>query len=190
MSGGKGLGKSWLLKSILTFVCSPSSWQRPLMAATGPRYSSFVECNSCDKVWISVAISLACFCNSPIRMADFSQIRRVLVELFQLDGQQCETLTNVVVKLSGDPVTLLLLRLNQPAAHVCERRFRQFALRNIRYHAYNPQHFALFVEVRATGSLHPNHTTVGTCHAMADSKVGLFSAKRSIRGQNLSRSSG
>jgi hypothetical protein len=42
------------------------------------------------------------------------------------------------------------LRLNQPAAHVCERHFRQFVLGNIRYHAYNPQDSALFVSVRSS----------------------------------------
>ncbi len=89
------------------------------------------------------------------------------------------------MKLPGDPVTLLFLGLNQSAAHVCKRRFRQFGLRNIRYHAYNPQHLALFVEVRATGSLHPNRHPVGAYHAMADTKVGLFDVKRSLCGRHL-----
>jgi hypothetical protein len=35
------------------------------------------------------------------------------------------------MKLSGDPASFLLLRLNQPAAHARERRFRQFALRDV-----------------------------------------------------------
>jgi hypothetical protein len=35
------------------------------------------------------------------------------------------------MKLSGDPATFLLLCLNQPAAHAPERRFRQFALRDV-----------------------------------------------------------
>ena len=71
----------------------------------------------------------------------------------QLDGQQCETLANVIVKLSGDPRSLLILRINQPAAHVCERRFHLFALRDVRYHADNRIILPCFVEVRATGSL-------------------------------------
>ncbi len=58
MSGDKGLGKSWLLKSISALCCLPNSLQKPLMAGSMPRYSSFVECNSCERVWISVAIAL------------------------------------------------------------------------------------------------------------------------------------
>ncbi len=50
-----------------------------------------------------------------------------LLELRQPDGQQCKTLTYVVVKLSGDPPTFLLLRLDQLAAHTRERSVRQFA---------------------------------------------------------------
>ena len=64
--------------------------------------------------------------------ADFRQIGSVLMKLLQLDGQQCEPLANIVVKLSGDSVALLFLGFNQPAAHVCERRLRPFALRDIR----------------------------------------------------------
>jgi hypothetical protein len=67
MFGAKGLGKSSVLKSISTCCCSSNSRQKPLMAASMPRYSNFDECNSCDKVWISVAISLDCFHSSPIR---------------------------------------------------------------------------------------------------------------------------
>ena len=49
MSGDKGLGKSWALKSISTFCRSADSWQKLLMAAKIPKYCSFAECNSCDK---------------------------------------------------------------------------------------------------------------------------------------------
>jgi hypothetical protein len=42
-----------------------------------------------------------------------------------------KTLTDVIMKLSGDPATFLFLCLNQPAAHALKRRFRQFALRDV-----------------------------------------------------------
>ena len=44
---------------------------------------------------------------------DFSrQTVAIHVELVQFDGQQCETLTNVIVKFPGNPGTFLFLRLN------------------------------------------------------------------------------
>src|SRR5580704_18878986 len=59
------------------------------------------------------------------------QIGRVLLDLFQLDGQQCETLTDVVVQLSCDTGTFLLLCLNQPAAQACKGPLRQFSLGDV-----------------------------------------------------------
>ena len=43
---------------------------------------------------------------------NFRQSDRVLPELLYFDGQQSETLTDVVVKLSADPGTFLFLCLN------------------------------------------------------------------------------
>ena len=45
----------------------------------------------------------------------------------QVDGQH-ETLTNVVVEVSGDPCALPLLRLNHPAIDVWQGRFRQLTV--------------------------------------------------------------
>src|ERR1700726_5329555 len=59
------------------------------------------------------------------------QIERILWELPQFDCQQGETLTDVIVKLSGDSSAFLLLCLNQPATQVCEGHFRPFALRDV-----------------------------------------------------------
>src|ERR1700677_1673113 len=53
------------------------------------------------------------------------------MELCQVDGKQCKTLTNVVVKLSGYPCAFLLLCLNHPAAHAGQRRFRQLTIGKI-----------------------------------------------------------
>src|SRR3984957_5078858 len=53
------------------------------------------------------------------------------MNLFMVGSEKCETLTNVVVKLSGDPCALLLLCLNHPAAHTCEGRFRQLTVGEI-----------------------------------------------------------
>ena len=71
--------------------------------------------------------------------ADFSrQIGRVVLELFYLDCQQGETLTDVVVKISANPGTFLLLCLNQLTAHVCERRLRQFTLGDVDKRDHGP----------------------------------------------------
>src|SRR5271170_3419202 len=62
---------------------------------------------------------------------ELGRIGRALLELCQFNGQQRETLTDIVVKFSGDPATFLLLRLNQLAAHARESRVRQFARRYV-----------------------------------------------------------
>src|SRR3984957_4337387 len=54
-----------------------------------------------------------------------------LPELREFDGQKCETLTDVVGKVPGDPAAFLLLCLNQLATYAGERRIRQFARRDI-----------------------------------------------------------
>ena len=79
---------------------------------------------------------------------DFKQFEGALLEFCQVESQQFNTLTNVVMKLSCDPGALLLLLPNQPAGPTQEGLLRQLALGDVRYHAYNPQHFALFVEVK------------------------------------------
>src|SRR4029077_18680899 len=48
-SGGRVLGTSRSLKLISNFCCWLNSTQKLLIAGTMPRYSSFDECNSCDK---------------------------------------------------------------------------------------------------------------------------------------------
>src|SRR5438477_5638641 len=70
---------------------------------------------------------------------DTGQDDRIVVKLLYLDGQERETLTDVVVKLPADPATFLLLCLNQLAAHTCKRSFGQFALGDVakRYHSSN-----------------------------------------------------
>ena len=42
-------------------------------------------------------------------------------------ARKCQTLTDIVVKFSGDPATFLLLRFYQLAAHAGESSIRQFA---------------------------------------------------------------
>jgi hypothetical protein len=51
--------------------------------------------------------------------------------LRDFDCQHCKSLVNVVVKLSSDPGAFLLLCLNQLAAHIRERSFSQFELRDV-----------------------------------------------------------
>ena len=43
-------------------------------------------------------------------------ISRIVLQLFEFDCQHCQSLVDVVVKLSPDPGTFLLLRLNQLSA--------------------------------------------------------------------------
>src|SRR6266481_964901 len=68
--------------------------------------------------------------------------------LFQLDRQQCDTLADVVVKLSGDPGSFLLLCLNQPAAHAGEGRFRQLALGDVHHGTHELLHIPRCVQDR------------------------------------------
>jgi hypothetical protein len=53
------------------------------------------------------------------------------VELLQLDSQQGETLTAVVVKLSANSDTFLFLCFDQLATDVCERGFGDFPLGDV-----------------------------------------------------------
>jgi hypothetical protein len=47
--------------------------------------------------------------------SDFvSQARRILLQLFDFHRQHCQALVDVVVKISRDAGTLLLLRLDEP----------------------------------------------------------------------------
>src|SRR5271155_1348591 len=55
----------------------------------------------------------------------------MLLDFFKLNRQQRETLTDVVMELSGDSGTFLLLRFNQPAVHVGEGLLRKFAVGDI-----------------------------------------------------------
>src|SRR6267378_1881062 len=70
--------------------------------------------------------------------ADTGQDERIVVKLLYLDSQKRETLTNVVVKFSANPATFLLLCLNQPAAHTCERSFGQFARGDVDKRDHSP----------------------------------------------------
>ena len=58
------------------------------------------------------------------RLAFVKQTGRAVREFCQLDRQQGETLTDIVMKLSGNPGSFLLLCVDQPAAQAGERLFR------------------------------------------------------------------
>ena len=60
-----------------------------------------------------------------------SHLRRIFLELFEFDCQHCESLVYVVVKLSPDPGTFLLLRLDQFPRHLRKSLFRFFAFGNV-----------------------------------------------------------
>ena len=84
-----------------------------------------------------------------------------MLELCQFDGQQCETLTDIVVKFSGDPATFLLLCLNQLATYAGERGIRQFAGRDVEKrddgtHDLLPSPLRIGTNIqRETGSIRP-----------------------------------
>src|SRR5215469_11504490 len=92
----------------------------------------------------------------------------MLLKLFYFDYQQRKTLAYVVVKLSCDPATFLLLRLNQSAAHDSQRRLGYFAVRDVGHHANHAQHPAVFIEEATRAFLQPNNQTVATQHAIAN----------------------
>ena len=74
--------------------------------------------------------------------------RKLLVPSIQLDCQQCHPLIDVVVELSRDPGTLLLVGLNQPPPHVGKRFLRKLALGNVCARAYVPGKRVVRVESR------------------------------------------
>src|SRR5271156_4942191 len=76
-----------------------------------------------------------------------------------------------------------LHRETQPAVGQGKFLFLHLALGDIRGHAYNPQHLPVFVKVCTTGSIQPDHFTVGAHHSIADMKVRVFRAKRSHSGE-------
>ena len=63
MSDDTWSGTSRTAKSISTCFWCENSWQKLPIAVATPRTSSFDECNSCARAWISVAISTACSFN-------------------------------------------------------------------------------------------------------------------------------
>jgi hypothetical protein len=78
---------------------------------------------------------------------------RVMLELFKSYLQERHPLTQIVVQLSGNARALLLLRLNQPAAHARKGLFRQLTLSYVRDYAYDSQRPALTVEEGAPACL-------------------------------------
>ena len=102
------------LKSISIPCRSPNSLHQLFMPSTTPRYSSFEECNSWDKACTSFEISVVCFRSSCTRLRTSEGFS---CELFEFECQHCESLVNVVVKLSPDPGPFLLLRFDQLSTH-------------------------------------------------------------------------
>ena len=56
---------------------------------------------------------------------------RAVLGVLRVDCHHCESLVDVVVKLSGDPGAFLLLRFNQLSAHVGKNVFGELALGDI-----------------------------------------------------------
>ena len=131
MSGDKGLGISWLLEVNLHLL--------PLaefLAEASHGRSNTQILQFCRVQLVRQRLNIGGYLRNLLlefahTAADFGQNERVFVELLQLDSQQGETLTDVVVKLSANPGTFLLLCLNQLAADVCKRGFSQFALGDV-----------------------------------------------------------
>ena len=57
--------------------------------------------------------------------------RNIMPEPVQLNGQQCHSLGEVVMKFSSDAGALFLLRFNQSAANAVKRVFCELALGDI-----------------------------------------------------------
>src|SRR5207247_2371471 len=72
-------------------------------------------------------------------------------------------------------------RLGHRLPWLLRRLLNALGLRDVRYHAYDPQHPPLLVEVSATVPLHPNHSTVRAYHAIANLKVRLLRTKSGNR---------
>lgn len=92
---------------------------------------------------------------------ELGRIKKVFLELCQFDGQQCEPLTDVVVKFSCDSAALLLLCLNQLAADTGQSCIRQLARSDVEKRddcAHNLLPFPLGIAPvfsRETGAIRP-----------------------------------
>lgn len=86
-------------------------------ASHGGRYAQIFQ--FCRVQLVREGLDIGCYrARLPLKFAhtaaDFRRIGKLLAELVQLYGHQCETLSEVVVKLSCDPGALLLLCFKFP----------------------------------------------------------------------------
>src|SRR5438094_7850311 len=63
-------------------------------------------------------------------------IRGALLKYVELDAQHCDALIDIVMKLSRDACTFLLLRIDQPAAHAGKSFLGLLTIRNVHAGAY------------------------------------------------------
>src|SRR5215469_3829246 len=74
------------------------------------------------------------------------RIRSILLELCEIDCQQSESLANVVMKFSCNPLAFLLLCLNQLSGHTRYDLFGSLEISYICDHSDHPQQFPFAVE--------------------------------------------
>src|SRR5215472_18990309 len=60
----------------------------------------------------------------------------IVSELFKFNGQQRESLADIVVKLSGDPGAFLFLSFDQLSGHSRHRLVRELAISNVNARTY------------------------------------------------------
>jgi len=87
------------------------------MAASAPKYSNLEECNWCAIAWTSFEISTVCPLKRGYPPLKFWGIGEFLLNLFKPDYHNRQSLTNIIVQISRDPVSFPLFSINEPAVY-------------------------------------------------------------------------
>src|SRR5215472_834329 len=93
-----------------------------------------------------------------------ARVWRLLLEYIEVNRQHRDTLIDVVMKLSRNPCTFLLLRINQPATDAREGFLGLLAIGNVDARPDIPCKRIIRVKSRDTSIQHPSIVTVVPAH--------------------------
>ena len=84
--------------------------------------------------------------------------------MFHRHRQECETLTDVVVQVPGNPGALRLLGFDEAPAHAGHRFFRKLALRDVLDRPAQPRDAAGRIPLWLPACRHPSMRAIGVDH--------------------------
>src|SRR5215813_2653897 len=94
---------------------------------------------------------------SQLLQASF-ELGRIALQLLKFNRQHCESLVDIVVKLSPNPSTLLLLGLDQLAGHLRKSLLRELAFSEIDVDADHSRRLTGFIHKSLPASHNPMNT--------------------------------